>query len=70
MVSVIERTLLYVGQYSLVLLRPKNEVKLLTQSVANSICMGKWPVPSFAEFIHCVLVVTYVLEFFPTRTVP
>ena len=39
-VSVIEMTLLYDAQYSIVLLRPKNEVKLLTQSALGQICMG------------------------------
>ena len=63
-VSVIEMTLLYDARYSFFLLKPKNEVKLLTQSAANSICMGKWRVPSLAEFIHHVLVVPYVPEFF------
>ena len=41
-------TLLYDARYSFVLLRPKNEVKLLTQSAAKWICMGKWPVPGGA----------------------
>ena len=63
-------TLLHDARYSAVLLRPKDEVKLLTQSAKNSICMGKWPVPTLAEFIHHVLVVPYVPEFSPTRTFP
>ena len=42
-------TSLYDAGYSVVLLRPKNEVKPLTQSAEKSICMGKWPVPSLAE---------------------
>ena len=33
-------TFLYDARYSLVLLRPKNEVKLLTQSALGQICMG------------------------------
>ena len=53
-------TFLYDTGYSVVLLRPKNEVKLLTQSAANSSCMGKWPVPSLADFIRHVLVVPYI----------
>ena len=35
-------TFLYDAQYSFVLLRLKNEVKLLTQRAAKWICMGKW----------------------------
>ena len=59
-------TFLYAAQYSLVLIRPKNEVKLSTQISDKWICMGKWPVPSLAEFIHHVLVVPFVPEsFFP-----
>jgi len=42
-------TFLYDAQYSVVLLRPKNEVKLLTQSALDQVCMRKWPVPSLAE---------------------
>ena len=45
MVSVIEMTFLYDARYSVVLLRSKNEVKLLTQSTAKWIYMGKWSVP-------------------------
>ena len=44
-VSVIEMILLYDARYSFVLLRPKNEVKLSTQSADKWICMGKWPLP-------------------------
>ena len=50
-------TFLYDAEYSVVLLRPKNEVKLSTQSAEKWICMGKWAVPSLAEFIHHVLVI-------------
>ena len=39
--SITKMTFLYDARYSVVLLRPKNEVKPLTQSVANGICMGK-----------------------------
>ena len=35
-------SLLYAAQYSFVLLRPKVEVKLSTQSADKWICMGKW----------------------------
>ena len=45
-VSVIEMTFLYGAWYLVVLLRSKHEVKLLTQSVAKWICMGKLPVPT------------------------
>ena len=70
LVSVIEMTLLYAAHYSFVFLRPKFEVKLSTQSADNWICIGKWPVPSLAEFIHDVLLVLFVQEFaFPTQTV-
>ena len=41
-VSVIEMTFMYDAWYSIVLLRPKNRVKLLTQSAESWICMGKW----------------------------
>ena len=50
-------TFLYDAGYSVVLLRPKNEVKPLTQSAEQWICMGKWPVSSLAKFIHDVVVV-------------
>ena len=71
LVSVTEMTLLYAAQYLFVLLRPKIEVKLSTQSADKWICMGKWPVPSLAEFIHHVLVVPFVPEFlFSTGVVP
>ena len=63
-------SLLYAAQYSFALLRPKIDFTL-TQSVEKWICMGKWPAPSLAEFIHHVLVVLFVPKFlFPTRTVP
>ena len=71
LVSVIEMALLYANQYSFVILRPKIEVKLSTKSADKLICMGKWPVPSLAEFIHHILVVPFVPEFlFPMRAVP
>ena len=71
LVSVIEMTLLYAAQYSFVLLRPKNEVKLSTQSADKWVCMGKWPVSSLAEFIHHVLRVPCVPGFqLASRTVP
>ena len=37
---------LYDARYSIVLLRPKNKLKLSTQSADKLICMGKWPVPT------------------------
>ena len=58
-------TFLYDAGYSIVLLRPKNEVKPLTQSAEKWICMGKWPLSSLAEFIHHVLVIPCVPNFFP-----
>ena len=64
LVSVIEMTLLYAAQSSCVLLRPNIEVQLSTQSADKWICTGKWPVSSVAEFIHHVLVVPCVPEFF------
>ena len=45
-------TFLYDARYSVVLLRPKNEVKLLTQSAAKWICMGKW---AFEIWAHLTL---------------
>ena len=50
MASVIGMIFLYDAGYSIVLLRPKNEVKPLTQSAEKWICMGKWPVPSLGIF--------------------
>ena len=66
-VSVTEMTLLYDTWYSVVLLRPKHEVKLLTQSAEKWICVGKWPVSNLPEFIHHVLVVPCAPEFFSQR---
>ena len=65
MTSVIGMTFLCDAGHSVVLLRQKNEVKPLTQSAEKWICMEKWPVSSLAEFIHHVLVVPCVPEFFP-----
>ena len=48
-VSAIEMTFLCDAQYLIVLLRPKNEVKILTQSAAKWICIGKWPVPNWGN---------------------
>ena len=42
-------TFLYDAGYSVVLLRPKNEVKPLTQSAEKWICMGKWALEILAE---------------------
>ena len=39
-----EMTVLYDARSSVVLLKQKNEVTLLTQSAAQWMCMGKWPV--------------------------
>ena len=70
MVSIIEMTLLHDARYSAVLLRPKDEVKPLTQSAEKWICMRKWPVPGGAIYFHQVVVVRLIPEFFfPTRTV-
>ena len=54
--SAIGMTFLYDAGYSVVLLRPKKDVKPLTQSAEKWICMGKWPVSSLAKFVHHVLV--------------
>ena len=62
MVSVKKMTILYDAQYSIVLLRPNNEVKPLTHSAEKWICSGKWPVSSLAECIRHVLVVPCVLR--------
>ena len=61
--SVIDMTFLYDAIYSVVLLRPKNEVEPLSQSAEKWFCMGKLPVSSLAEFIHHVLVVPRVPGF-------
>ena len=50
-------TFLYDARYSIALLRQKCEVKPLTQSAEESICMGKWPVPNWGELFHHVVVV-------------
>jgi len=42
-------TFLYDARYSIILLRPKNELKLLTQSALGQICIGKWRVQSLAK---------------------
>ena len=42
LVSVVEMTHLCAAQYTFVLVRPKIEVKLSTQSADEWICMGKW----------------------------
>ena len=42
-------TFLYGVRYSVVLLRPKNKVKLPTQSAEKWICMGKWAFKFLAE---------------------
>ena len=50
-------TFLYDAGYSVVLLRPKNEVKPLPQSAEKWICMGKWPLPNGGNlFLDLVLV--------------
>ena len=68
-VSVIEMTFLY-GWYSCVLLRPKSEVKLSTQTADKWICMRKCPVPGGAIYFPYVVEVRLIPEFvFPTRTV-
>ena len=48
--SVIEMTFLYDARYSIVLLRPKNRLKLLTQSAENRIYMGKWACESLGIY--------------------
>ena len=69
--SVIGMTFLYDAGYSVGLLRPKNEVKPLTQNTEKWIYMRKWAVPNWADFIHHVLVVPRVPGFqLPSRTVP
>ena len=64
MVSVIEMTFLYDARYSIVLLSPKNEGKLLTQSAAKWVCMGKWPVPGGAIYFYHIVVLACVQGFF------
>ena len=60
-------TFLYDAGYSVVLLRPKNEVKLPTQSVEKWIYVGKWAAPSLADFFNHVVVFRFVPEFFSQR---
>ena len=48
-VSVIEMTHMYGARDSFHVLRPKNAIKLLTQSAEEWICMGKWAFKSLAE---------------------
>ena len=42
----------YTAWHSFVLLRPKNKVKLLTQSGENRICMGKWAFEILVFFLE------------------
>ena len=42
-------TFMYDAVYSVVLLRPKNEVTPLTQNAGKWICMGTWPVPNWGN---------------------
>ena len=51
---------LYEAWYSIVLLRPKNKVNLLTQSAAKWICMGKWSVSCGGVYFHHVFVLARV----------
>ena len=53
-------TFLCTAWYSILFLRQKNTVELSTQSASSHICMGKWPVPSLANFFHRVVVVHFV----------
>ena len=62
--SVIGMTFLYDAGYSVVLLRPKNEVKLSTQSAEKWICMGKWAGPIGGIYFRHVVVVRFVPGFF------
>ena len=62
--SVIEMTFLYDARYSFPLLRPKNEVKLSTQSEDKWICMGKCHVQSGAIYFHHVVVFARLPGFF------
>ena len=56
-------TFLYDARYSLVLLRPKNEVKLLTQCALGQICTyGEIACAKFRDFFHRVIVVRFVPE--------
>ena len=50
-------TFLYDAQYSVVLLRPKNDVNLLTQSAEKSICIRKLAVPNWGGLFHHVVVI-------------
>ena len=63
-VSVIEMTFLHDARYLVVLLRSKNEVKLLTQSAERWSCIGKWPVPGGAIYVHHIVVLACVPGFF------
>ena len=57
-------TFLQDARYSVVLLRPKIEIKLATQSAEKWICMGKWPLPSGGVYFHHIVVVRFVPFFF------
>ena len=50
MASVIEMTFLYDAGYSVVLLRPKNEVKSLTQSAEKGDLYGEMACAKFRDF--------------------
>ena len=61
--SVIEMANFYDARGLFWSLRPQNMIKCVTQSAEKSICIGKWAVPSWAEFIHHVLRVPCVPGF-------
>ena len=63
-------TFLYDARYSVVLLRPKNEVKSLPQSAEKWICMGKWPFEILAELFLKNEKASDDRSFFPVGTLP
>ena len=63
-IGVIEMTYLYDDRCSFVLLRPKNEVKLPTQSALGQIWLGNG-LYQIGGIFHHVVMVRFVPEFFP-----
>ena len=57
-------THMYGARGSFHVLRPKNTIKLPTQSAEKWICMGKRAGPSGGIYFHHIIVVRFVADFF------
>ena len=60
-------TFLYDARYSVVLLRPKNKIKLPTQRAEKRICMRKWAFKILAELSLKNEKASDDRSFFPSR---